>query len=124
MTNSFSIIIINWNTANLINKCLESIYNTTSPTKKEILIVDNNSSDNSQKTIIDLNKKYDFKYIFSGKNLGYGKACNLAASKTKNSLLLFLNTDIVLSPNYLKIIEKYFYILFVTIIRREIYLAI
>ncbi|MBS4035810.1 MAG: glycosyltransferase, partial [Ignavibacterium sp.] len=48
-----SIIIINWNTKELIKKCLNSVLKYTSFTDYQLIVIDNNSSDGSQKFLSD-----------------------------------------------------------------------
>jgi GT2 family glycosyltransferase len=43
-----SIIIVNWNTRDLLAQCLQSIYDTTSNLDFEVVVVDNASTDGSQ----------------------------------------------------------------------------
>lgn len=69
-----SIIIVNYNTKQLLKECLLSIYNNTSGVKFEIIIVDNASVDGSQQMV-----KNDFSKVIlieSEINLGFGKANN------------------------------------------------
>ena len=42
-----SIIIVNFNTADLLDKCIESILKKCTGNNYEIIVVDNNSNDNS-----------------------------------------------------------------------------
>ncbi|HBM81373.1 MAG TPA: hypothetical protein DD426_11170, partial [Clostridiaceae bacterium] len=46
-----SIIIVNWNTSTLLNNCISSIKEETKNIDYEIIINDNNSSDNSCKIV-------------------------------------------------------------------------
>lgn len=46
-----SIILVNWNTRELLRNCLKSIYETIRKTTFEIIVVDNNSSDGSPKMV-------------------------------------------------------------------------
>ena len=68
-----SIIIVNYNTRELTSNCIESIFSLTKDIDFELILVDNNSSDNSQYFF-----KKDPRIVFfqNSKNLGFGKACN------------------------------------------------
>lgn len=94
-----SIILVNYNTCNLTMSCIESIFKYTKDIDFEIIVVDNNSSDESQDRLIN-DKRIIF--IESGTNLGFGKANNLGFSKAKGDFVFFLNTDTVLLNNAVK----------------------
>ncbi len=94
-----SIIIPNYNTKALLDRCLESIY-TSSGTGKvsiEIIVIDNASKDASVKL---LNTKYPRVItILNKKNLGYGAANNQGIRKAEGRYVLLLNTDIKVLDN-------------------------
>jgi GT2 family glycosyltransferase len=100
------VIIVNHNGKRLLQKTLPSIVKTdTRDTNLDICVVDNNSSDNS---IPFLEKEYpNIKIIKSNKNLGYGRAHNLALDKYPNyDNYVFMNNDIAVEPNWLnKLLE-------------------
>lgn len=70
-----SIIIVNYNASDLLNQCLCSLKKTTS-CQHEIIVVDNNSSDNSIEMI--LSHHADVKLIPNTANMGFAKANNQA----------------------------------------------
>lgn len=109
-----SIIILSYNTKDLTLACLKSVvsqYNQELENKElEIIVVDNNSSDDSVESIkyYVLSIKYDevIKLIQNKENLGFGKGCNLAAKFAKGKYFLFLNSDTqVLDKGFLSMIE-------------------
>lgn len=92
-----SIIIINWNTKDLLNKCLDSIARNSNDIKKEIFVVDNNSTDGSPDFI-----KENYPYvnlIKNTKNLGFSRANNIALRKAGGKYILLLNSDTVVEPS-------------------------
>lgn len=98
-----SVIIVNYNTKDLIKDCIDSIIINTNNVSYEIIVVDNNSQDGS---IEILEKSYpDVLLIKSPVNLGFGKANNLGIKAAKGKYLFFLNSDTILLNNAL----KYFY---------------
>lgn len=100
-----SIILVNYNTEQLTINCLDSIYKFTHDLDFEIIVVDNNSSDDSVARI-----KTEFKDVIvieSPENLGFGRANNLAAKAAKGKYLFFLNTDTLLLNNAVKIFFDY-----------------
>ena len=96
-----SIIIVNYNTKQLIFDCISSVIEQTRDISYEIIIVDNASIDGSQQMI-----KTNFPGVIlleSGSNLGFGKANNLGAAIAKGKFLFFLNSDTYLVNNALQI---------------------
>ena len=88
----FSIIIINYKTADLTLNCVESLLNLNTSHNCEIIVIDNNSQDNIKEILesIDSDK---VKLIINDKNLGFAQANNIGAKLAKGKYLLFLNSD-------------------------------
>ena len=92
-----SIVIVNWNTKDLLKKCLQSVYSTVHNLTFEIIVVDNASSDGSQEML-----ENDFPQairICNQENRGFGAANNQAFAVMKGKYALLLNSDAVLTPN-------------------------
>lgn len=84
-----SIIIVNWNTKQLLQQCLDSVIKHTSCTY-EIIVVDNGSTDGSQQ----LAKKYQqVKLIANQGNTGFTKANNQGIKQATGKYILLLNSD-------------------------------
>lgn len=86
-----SIIIINWNTKDLLRACLESIYKYPPNVDYEIIVVDNASTDDSPRMV-----KTDFpqvRLIQNQANLGFAKANNQAIRQSESNFILLLNSD-------------------------------
>jgi GT2 family glycosyltransferase len=101
-----SIIIVNYNTENLIINCLRSVYEQTDGIDYEILVVDNCSKDNSVNAI-----KKNFPNVVvveSNTNLGFGRANNLGVESAKGRYLFFLNPDCILIENAIKKMFDFF----------------
>ena len=89
-----SIIIVNWNTGNLLYNCVKSINENMSDNNYEIIITDNDSRDNSCNNIeAELD---NVKIIYSKDNLGFSKGNNLAVKEAKGDYVLFLNPDTII----------------------------
>lgn len=96
-----SIIIVNYNTKHLLNDCLKSVFAQTRGVTYEVIVVDNASSDGSQDMI-----KAEFpevRLIESEKNIGFGRANNLAMEVAKGDYFFLLNSDTILRNNAIKI---------------------
>jgi GT2 family glycosyltransferase len=97
-----SIIIVNYNTKELVFNCIDSIIIQTLKLTYEIIVVDNDSTDGSQKAI---KKKYfNVILIESNMNLGFGRANNLGAKSAKGKYLFFLNSDTILLNNSINVL--------------------
>jgi len=101
-----SIIIVNYNTADITLNCLKSIKTdvgltlnlSTTPENRliptEIIVVDNNSTDDSINLI--KKSKVPLTLIENKSNSGFGKANNQASKIAKGNYLLLLNSDTVI----------------------------
>ncbi|QMW01181.1 glycosyltransferase family 2 protein [Spirosoma foliorum] len=94
-----SIIIVNYKTPQLILDCLESVYTYTQNIHFEVLIVDNQSDDNSQ-AIIQASFP-EVRWFQMGYNSGFARANNLGIREAKGRTILLLNSDTLLVDNVL-----------------------
>ncbi len=95
MNNLISIIVLNHNGRQWLEKCIPTIKNQTySPL--EIIVTDNASTDDSH-AWIEKNHP-DVKILKHKKNYGYAKANNLGAEAAKGEFIFFLNNDTELRP--------------------------
>jgi len=92
-----SVIIVNYKTPQLLYNCIASIYTHTLDVNFEIIVVDNQSEDESE-TLIKQNFPQVI-WINAGANLGFGKANNLGIKKAKGEYVLLLNSDTDLYEN-------------------------
>lgn len=94
-----SIIIVNWNTGQLLKNCVESIIKETTEAEYEIVIVDNDSKDNSCALIEENFPKGKFpqvNLIYAKDNLGFSRGNNLGIRNSKGKYLLMLNPDTII----------------------------
>jgi len=89
-----SIIIVNWNSVNYTQKCIESIKEHTCHIDYEIIVIDGASNDGCG----DMLKEHhpDVIFIQSETNDGFSQANNRAYASSNGEYLLFLNPDTVL----------------------------
>jgi len=86
-----SIIIVNWNTKDLLIPCLTSIPRMMQGFKMEIFVIDNDSRDGS---VSEVKKTFPFVYLIENeKNLGFAKAANQGLKKASGEYALLLNPD-------------------------------
>jgi GT2 family glycosyltransferase len=94
MTNmDISIIIVNYNTKDLTLDCIDSILSEGSLLKKEIIVVDNNSTDGSIDSLSKLQNNSVIHLIRNSQNLGFAKANNQGIKIAKSPYIFLLNSD-------------------------------
>ncbi len=94
-----SIVIVSYNTKELLEDCLKSIQNAIGKIETETFVVDNNSEDGTQK---EVKKNFPWvKLIANNQNLGFSKANNVALKIVKGEYVLILNPDTVLQKDTL-----------------------
>lgn len=95
-----SIIIINWNTRQLLLDCIASVYATVREARFEIFVVDNGSTDGSVDAVA---KTYPAVRIIANKtNLGFARANNQAICMIEGRYAVLLNSDTLLKENALE----------------------
>src|SRR3972149_1301973 len=91
-----SVIIVNWNVAESLKRCLNSVF-ATKYSSLEVIIVDNASSDKSLKIL----KNYaDLTTIKNSLNLGFPKAVNQGLKIATGDYILLLNPDTQLPKDF------------------------
>lgn len=104
-TNSISIILVNYNGINVLINCLNSLEKFINQDNYEIIMVDNNSQDNSPDMIE--NQFPNIKLIKLPKNIGFGAGNNAGAKIATGEVLFLLNTDTILIENTPQILANY-----------------
>jgi GT2 family glycosyltransferase len=99
---SVSIIIPNWNGADLLQAYLPSVLKAQATYRGtvEVLVVDDASTDNSVKMLRD-----DFagtRAVVHERNRGFGQACWSGARAAENPVLIFLNSDVKVAPDFIE----------------------
>jgi GT2 family glycosyltransferase len=99
-----SIIIVSYNTKKLTLDCIKSVFNEGSKIRKEIIIIDNLSTDGSVEAIEESIKSITHStssgqesikglLIKNNENFGFSKAVNQGIRKAKGKYVLLLNSD-------------------------------
>lgn len=92
-----SIIIVSYNTAELTINCIKSIYNQTKEIDYEIIVVDNNSKDDS---VCRIQKEFpNVKLIVNKDNRGFAYALNIGIKKSSGEIILSINSDTLIIDN-------------------------
>ena len=92
--NQLDIILVSYNTAEYTKRAIESVYKETHNTNFKIIMVDNNSIDNSVELIA--NEYPDVEIIQTGANLGFAGGVNVGAKASNSDFILLLNPDTVI----------------------------
>lgn len=94
-----SVIIVNYNTKELTQSCVDSVFEKTEGVEYEVILVDNGSTDGSRE---HFEKDARIRYIYSEENLGFGKANNIGYEHSCGKYLFLLNSDTLILNNAIK----------------------
>ena len=100
-----SIVIVNYNTSKELQRCLTSIYSNATPLDVEVVVVDNNSQDDSVSMV-----RKDFpqvKLVEPGYNSWFTGGNNIGVAAAEGDYVLILNPDTVIFPNTLQTLLTY-----------------
>lgn len=86
---SVSVIIVNWNSGDLLGRCLDALAKQTLRPKC-VLVVDNGSTDNSADCVVRFPAVV---LVPTGRNLGFAAANNIALKRCDTELVALLNPD-------------------------------
>jgi GT2 family glycosyltransferase len=98
-----SILVANFNGANLLPDFLKSLA-VLSYENREVVVIDNGSTDDSLKI---LEKHSWVKVVRSDRNLGFAGGNNLGLKACSGELILLLNNDTIVHPGFLEPLCKY-----------------
>ncbi len=108
MQKSVSIVIPNYNGKHLLEKYLPSVFTAAENAKAifEVIVIDDGSKDES---ISFIKSTYpNIKLLINDRNRGFSYTCNHGIRESQYALILLLNSDVKLTPNYFKDQWKYF----------------
>jgi len=94
-----SVVIVNWNTCKLLEKCLVSVFSNPPDQEFEVWIVDNASTDQSVPMVRETFPRVNL--IINDTNLGFSGANNQAIRRCKGEYVLLLNPDTEVRSNAL-----------------------
>ncbi|MFA7676398.1 MAG: glycosyltransferase family 2 protein [Candidatus Shapirobacteria bacterium] len=107
---NYSIIIPNYNGSSFLESCLQSLLQSLKKCPKsqfEIILIDNNSKDNSLE-IFEKNipKSFFYRILLNSKNNGFAGAVNQGIEKAKYEYVVLLNNDLTMESNWFQLISK------------------
>ncbi len=100
-----SIIVVNYNTREMLLNCLRSIYENVAGFAYQLIVVDNGSQDGSAQAVRD--HFPSVRLIACWRNLGFAQANNLAISEAKGRYLGFVNSDAILERGALNALVNF-----------------
>lgn len=107
MNSKTSIIILTYNNLDKTKDCIESIHKYTDKDSYEIIVVDNNSTDDTK---LFLEEQDDIKVIFNESNVGFPMGCNIGIANAEETYdILLLNNDTIVTKNWLSNLKKCLY---------------
>jgi GT2 family glycosyltransferase len=98
-----SVVVVNYNGADALERCIEALLDDTGTVETEILVVDNDSSDGSAAIAERLAGEHEsVRVLRSDTNRGYAGAVNLALPEAGGEYVAVLNMDVVVSEGWLE----------------------
>ncbi|MBM4053174.1 MAG: glycosyltransferase family 2 protein [Planctomycetes bacterium] len=103
--NDVCVVIVNWNTRDLLLKCIASVYESDTDCSVGICVVDNGSKDDSVVAVRD--RFADVHVIENRENRGFAVAVNQGLSAVSARYYILLNTDAIVEKNALQILYTF-----------------
>jgi GT2 family glycosyltransferase len=94
-----SIIVLCFNKLNYTIECIKSVLKNTTALNYEVIIVNNNSSDNT-KNYLDSIKLDNVIVVHNDNNYGFSKGMNIGVARAKYEYIILLNNDTVVNKNW------------------------
>lgn len=92
-----SVIILNYNVRYFLEQCVISVQNALETIEGEIIVIDNNSSDDSCEM---MKQRFpNVKLIQNNENIGFPKGNNIGVSQAKGEYICILNPDTVVAED-------------------------
>ena len=100
-----SVIIPVYNNGDYIDECLESVVNQTY-NNLEIIIINDGSTDDTEKNVMNWLEKDKRIVYFSNSNHGVSYSRNFAIEKSSGEYLTFVDADDIISPSFIESLLK------------------
>lgn len=100
-----SIIILNWNGADMLRQFLPSVITHTTPPECEVIVADNGSTDNSLSVLA--NEFPSIRTIVLDKNYGFAEGYNKAIEQIDSEYIVLLNSDVEVPKGWLQPLLTY-----------------
>lgn len=101
-----SIVIPAYNEKETIEEILKRVHEVEIPLKKEIIVVDDGSSDGTRDILKNLKDKFNLKLVFHKENKGKGGALKTGFKESSGDIILVQDADLEYNPkDYIKLIS-------------------
>lgn len=104
-----SIIFPCYNGEKYLRRNLSSIKSSSYSKSIELIIIDNNSIDNSNNIICSFKNKLKIKLIKMNQNLGFAKACNLGVKRASSEFIFITNQDVIFTESFFQKLLAIYY---------------
>lgn len=96
-----AVVVVNWNTRNLLLRCIQCVYDVCAGSPPEVIVVDNASSDDS---VLSIREHFPHIHIIENhENVGFARANNQGVQASSAPYVLLLNSDAFLTTGALQI---------------------
>jgi len=99
-----SIIIPAYNEEDFIGTLIEKVFSVSFSCDKEVIVVNDCSTDNTQKILEKIKGKYNFKLLKHEKNFGKGKAIKTGLEEVTGNLVIIQDADLEYNPKDIPIL--------------------
>ena len=100
-----SIVIVNWNTRDVLEQCLKSIYASQTTKQFDVWVVDNSSSDSSVQMVRESFSRV--RLIANEGNVGFAHANNQAINNSSGEYVMLLNPDTVIEKDVIESLANF-----------------
>jgi len=103
-----SIVIPSYNRKSILEKCLEALFNQDYPNDKyEIVLIDDGSTDETDKMVASLDPPCRLRYVRNNKRLGVPKSRNRGIRLARGKYIICVDSDIIVVPEFAQEHLKY-----------------
>lgn len=103
-----SIILVTYNNLHYTKQCMESLINKTAYPNYEIIIVDNDSKDDTPTYLKQLEKDVDcVKVILNNNNSGFAGGNNIGIKASQGEYIILLNNDTLVTRGWITSLIKH-----------------
>jgi GT2 family glycosyltransferase len=95
-----SVVIVSFNTRNVLRRCLRTLLDEISSIAAEVLVIDNGSKDGSAEMVAD--EFPDVRLTRADRNIGFAAANNILFAEARGRYIVLLNSDAFLQPGSLQ----------------------
>jgi N-acetylglucosaminyl-diphospho-decaprenol L-rhamnosyltransferase len=100
-----TVTIVNWNRADLLERCLHSVLSSEGPLQIEVIVVDNASTDHAVAMVRE--RFPSVSLITNSENVGFGRAHNQATAEANGRYILMLNNDAAVFPDTIAALVRF-----------------